>query len=103
MIQRIQSVYLFLMSVCAIVCMCLPIGRFVADGKLLAEWTNLSLTTADGISSYEPWALFVLLFFVALVSLVNIFLFKRRMLQVRITILTGFQKPGHCMVYGLFV
>lgn len=103
MIQRIQSVYLFLMSACAIVCMCLPIGRFVNDGKLLAEWTNLSLTTADGIRNYESWALFVLLFFVAVVSFLNIFLFKRRMLQVRITIFAGFLLLGYCLVYGLFV
>ena len=41
--------------------------------------------------------------FEAVVSLLNIFLFKRRMLQVRITIFAGFLLLGYCLVYGLFV
>lgn len=51
MIQRIQSVYLFLVAVCAVVCLCMPVGHFHQDGIGVADFYNLWLTMADGGAS----------------------------------------------------
>ena len=40
MIQRIQSVYLFLVAVCAVVCLCMPVGHFHQDGIGIADFYN---------------------------------------------------------------
>ena len=78
MIQRIQSVYLFLVAVCAVVCLCMPVGHFHQDGIGVADFYNLWLTMADGARVFAPWAMFVLLVLAAFTSFAAIFLFKRR-------------------------
>ena len=78
MIQRIQTVYLFLITVLAVVALCLPVGRFLQDGLLTAELYNLYIAPVKGEAVYAPWALFALLLVVAVSSFVCIFLFKKR-------------------------
>lgn len=103
MIQRIQSVYLFLVTVCAVVCLSLPVGHFHQEGISVAEFYNLWLSLADGSHVTSPWAMFVLLLLVAVVSFVAIFLFKRRMLQVRMSVFNGLLLIGYYIVFGVFV
>lgn len=102
MIQRIQSVYLFLITVLAVVTLCLPVGRFLQDGTLTAELYNLYIAPVQGNAVYSPWALFALLLLVALSSFGCIFLFKKRMLQVRITIFNALLLVGYYIAYGIF-
>ena len=78
MIQRIQSVYLFLVAVCAVVCLCMPVGHFHQDGIGIADFYNLWLTMADGARVFAPWAMFVLLVLAAFTSFAAIFLFKKK-------------------------
>lgn len=103
MIQRIQSFYLFLIAVCAVVCLCMPVGRLHQEGVTVADFYNLWLAMADGSKVFAPWALFVLLLLVAVSALVAIFLFKRRMLQVRLTIFGGLILIGYYIVLAVFV
>ena len=77
MIQRIQSVYLFLVAVCAVVCLCMPVGHFHQDGIGIADFYNLWLTMADGARVFAPWAMFVLLV-LPLRFLIHIFLRLRK-------------------------
>ena len=86
MIQRIQSVYLLLITACLAVCLFMPVGRCVTAGVTSAELYNLRLIMADGVSDYTYWALFALLLSTAIISFVTIFLYKKRMHQVRMTI-----------------
>ncbi len=86
MIQRIQSVYLFIVGVLLIVCMCNPVGSFIAADYSIIEFTNLSLTSADGTKDYAPWALWAILLVATLLTFLTIFLFKKRMLQIRLTV-----------------
>ena len=103
MIQRIQSVYLLLITVLAVVALCMPMGRFLQDGVLTAELYNLYLMPANGEAVYAPWALFALLLLVAISSFGCIFLFKKRMLQVRIIIFNALLLVGYYIAYGVFV
>lgn len=103
MIQRIQSVYLFLVTVCAIVCLCMPVGHFHKDGIGAAVFYNLWLSMSDGTRVYSPWALFVLLVLVAFISSASIFLFKHRMLQARLSVFSSLVLVGYYIVFGIFV
>ena len=95
MIQRIQSVYLLVVTIFMIVCLCLPVGSIVGSDNSISEFTNLCITTADGVKDYAPWALFVLLLLVAGLNFFAIFLFKKRMLQIRLTIFSSVVLIGY--------
>ena len=97
MIQRIQSVYLFLVAVCAVVCLCMPVGHFHQDGIGVADFYNLWLTMADGAR------VFALLVLAAFTSFAAIFLFKHRMFQVRLSVFSSLILVGYYIVFGVFV
>ena len=85
MIQRIQTIYLFLAAVACVACMSLGIGRFyTAEGEGIARMYNLWLSYADGHWSLYPWALFGLMLVCATVLVFTIFLFRKRVRQIRL-------------------
>ena len=91
MIQRIQSVFLLLAFIAIGICMTLPIGSFFKDGILTSELFNLWLVTTDGQHIILPYvALFGALAISAALSLITIFLYKNRKLQMKICALTMF-------------
>ncbi len=102
MIQRIQSVYLFLIAVLSVVCLCTSVGRFSQEGVWVADLYNLWLTFPTGVHDFAPWALFALLLPVAAIALGAIFLFRRRMLQVRLIIFSGLLLVGYYVALGVF-
>ena len=76
MIQRIQSVYLLVVTILIIICLCSPVGSYIGSDYSVSALTNLCLTMADGTKDYAPWALFVILLVVAVLAFGTIFLFK---------------------------
>ena len=103
MIQRIQSVYLLAVTILMIVCMCNPVGSIIAGTNGISEFGNLSITLPDGTKDYAPWALFAILLVVAILSLVTIFLFKKRMLQIRLTIFSSVVLIGYYLALGALI
>ena len=97
MIQRIQSVYLLAVTILMVVCMCTPVGSIIAGTNGISEFGNLAITLPDGTKDYAPWALFTILLVVAILSFVTIFLFKKRMLQIRLTIFSSVMLIGYYM------
>ena len=95
MIQRIQSVYLLVVTILMIICMCNPVGSIIANTNEISEFGNLCITLPDGTKDYAPWALFAILMVVAILSFVTIFLFKKRMLQIRLTIFSSIMLIGY--------
>ena len=86
MIQRIQSVYLLLVTILLVVAICLPVGQFIgSDGIATHVFKPLGVTLADG-SFQSTWGLFGILLLSAIIALCTIFLFRNRMMQVRMTI-----------------
>ena len=83
MIQRIQSVYLLIVAILSVIVMSNPIGSFIAADNSIVEFTNLSLIDQSGVEDYKPWALFAILMISAIISLITIFLYRKRMLQIR--------------------
>lgn len=103
MLQRIQTVYLLLITVCAVWCLCAPVGHFHQNGMGVAELYNLWLAPVDGARNFSPWAMFLLLFLTAVSSSVAVFLYKRRMLQVRLAVFGGLFLVGYYIVLIAFV
>jgi hypothetical protein len=83
MIQRIQTVYLLGVAGLLIVSMCLPLGYFTAAG---GEYPFTPLGIRAGDDFHSSWGLFCLLLLSSMVATATIFLYKRRILQVRMTI-----------------
>lgn len=105
MIQRIQTIYLLIVAIFSVVMMSLPVGNFVpAEYNIPStELTNLALVVADGTPDYAPWALFALLIVIAVVSLVTIFLYRKRMLQIRLTLFNIILLIGYYVTMIVFV
>lgn len=88
MIQRKQTVYLFLALVLNIVCLCLPVGRFVfqtmgADAVL----TNLWIRMGDGTMQFSGWYLFAILLLACPVTIWAIASYKKRRFQANLCLL----------------
>lgn len=98
MIQRIQSVYLLIVTILLIVCMCNPIGFIIGNDNCISEFGNLCFTLPDGSKDYTPWALFGLLLVSALLAFGTIFLFKKRMMQIRLSIFNSVLLIGYYAV-----
>lgn len=103
MIQRVQTLYLLAVLILVVVCEFCTVGRFVGlDGALLGELGNLTMTQGDKVT-YTPWALFVLLLLIALITALTICLFRKRMRQIRLIIFSSILLVGYYLVYGWFV
>ena len=103
MIQRIQTVYLLVVAILMVVMMSLPVGSFVAADYTATVFNNLSLVAPDGTADYAPWAMFAILMVSAVVTLGTIFLYKKRMLQIRLTIFNTIVLIGYYLVLAYFV
>ncbi len=103
MIQRIQSVYLLVVTILMVICMCSSVGSIITNTNEISEFGNLCITFPDGTKDYAPWALFAILLVVAVLSFVTIFLFKKRMLQIRLTIFSSVVLIGYYMALVAYI
>lgn len=103
MIQRIQSVYLMLVVGLLIGCMLLPIGIFGMD-NVTYHLMNYGMKDMQGvIIDKSMWALIVLLIVGAIIAFCSIFMFKKRVLQIRMTIFNTILLLGYYVTLVLFV
>ena len=89
MIQRIQTIYLFLSVVLLCVCISLPIGVFHPDGMGVdATMFNMLIITDNPALQinwlHQPAPLFFILVLMVCLSLVAIFTYKNRKLQSKL-------------------
>lgn len=103
MIQRIQSIYLLVVTILLVVCLCVPVGSYIGSDYSVSTFTNLCLTLADGTRDYAPWALFAILLVTACLAFGTIFLYKNRMLQIRLTIFSTILLVGYYATLITFV
>ena len=103
MIQRIQTVYLLIVAVLTVIVISTPLGSLITPESTINEMTNLSITTADGNISYEPWALFAIQMTSAVIALGTVFLYKKRMLQIRLCLFNMILLVGYYVTLVIFV
>ena len=103
MIQRIQSVYWLVITALLVVTMLSPVGFFTQAGGAVDDVLKpLGLTMADG-GYQRTWGLFGILLLNVVVSLSTIFLFRNRMLQVRMSVFSALLKIGYYVAVGVFI
>lgn len=101
MIQRIQSVYLLLVTALLITSMCLPVGSFI--GADAAMYTFKPLGVEVGGTFYSTWGVFGILLLSSIVAFATIFLFKNRMFQIRMSIFNSILLIGYYMAFLAFM
>ena len=100
MLQRIQTVYLLLIVVLTITTLFLPLAVLQAGNDLFSfDASGVSTLMGEPELIYPTWGLFVLTAIIAIVALVTIFLFKRRILQIRLCVFNALLMLGF---YGFF-
>lgn len=103
MIQRIQSIYLLAVTILTVICLCSSVGSIIASTNEISAFGNLCITFPDGTKDYSPWALFAILLVVAVLSFGTIFLFKKRMLQIRLTIFSSVMLIGYYITLVAYI
>ncbi len=103
MIQRIQSVYLLVNVVLLIVCMCNPVAAFIGADGSVSPFYNLGVDVVGVGRETSCWGMFAILLLSAIVALGTIFLFKNRMLQIRMTIFNIILLIGYYATFVAFV
>lgn len=92
MIQRIQSVYLFLITVACLVIFMVPLASFTSEAghQVIMNACHFELSENFPFEDQLPSLMFVAitLLVLAALPLINIFLYKNRVLQLRINRIT---------------
>ena len=81
MIQRIQTIYLLLISICFTLILFIPIAEI--NDNILSVW---SLKSSIGVVLTPTYYLGLLSLMIATISLVTIFLYTKRMLQNKLCV-----------------
>ncbi len=103
MIQRIQSVYLLLVTILLVATAFMPIGQFVGTDNITTHvFKPLGVTMADG-TFQSTWGLFGILILSAVIACCSIFLYRNRMLQIRMTIFGSILLVGFYIAFLVFM
>lgn len=100
MIQRIQTLYLLLVVGLLIVSMCLPLGYFTDAEAMIYTFSPLGIRSGDIFQS--SWGLFCILLLSTIIALATIFLYKNRILQIRMTIFNTILLIGFYLAFIAF-
>ncbi len=90
MIQRIQTVYLLIITVLSAVVFFLPVAGLynqIDNIQYTLDYKGVSLVSENAAKVvYNTWALSAIPVIISILSLITIFLFKKRILQLRLTV-----------------
>ena len=105
MLQRIQTIYLLLIVVLTVAMLFLPLA-VLQQGDALFSFDASGVSTmapADAELLYPSWGLFVLTAIIALVAFVTIFLYKKRILQIRLCIFNALLMVGFYAFFAYLI
>jgi hypothetical protein len=102
MIQRIQTLYLLAVVALGIALIWLPVVQFVTpeDAAELQIW---ELNALGGAPIEGVWGLLVTTAIIPLLAFVDIFLYKKRLLQARLNIFTVMLCLGYYGVLAMYI
>ena len=98
MIQRIQTLYLLAVVALGIALVWLPVLQLVTPDGQLYELTALGGAPLQGL-----WGLTITTVLIPVMALVDIFLYRRRILQARLNIFTVMLCLGYYGVLAIYV
>lgn len=96
MLQRIQTVYLLLASICMVVSLLTHLAVFTVDG-VNVNFEAMGFYQNEEII-FSTWGLFIIGNISAVMSVLIVFIYKKRMLQIRLAGMNLFIILGY---YGL--
>lgn len=105
MIQRLQTVYLALVIILSFVGLISTIGEYFVEGSVVATFSNFGFNAEGAFKSLEsagPYCLGILLIIVIFLSAMSIMLFRKRMRQLRLTIISTILLVGYVITYIFF-
>lgn len=102
MIQRIQTLYLLAVVALGIALIWLPVVEFVTPEEA-SELQIWEMTSIGGVPLHGLWGLLVATLLIPALALVDIFLFKKRILQARLNIFTAMLCLGYYGVLAIYV
>jgi hypothetical protein len=101
MLQRIQSVYLILASAAMLISVTLPLATFYFNTEVVVfEAMGIYL---NGELTDSTWGLFVIGLFSSVVALIITFLYKNRLLQIRLSIFNIVLMVGFFLYFGFIM
>ena len=101
MIQRIQTIYLLLVTAVLIASLCLPVGYLVGADAAMYTFKPLGLQVGEVFNS--TWGMFGILLLSTIISFATIFLFKNRVLQIRMSIFNSLLLVGYYLSFLAFL
>jgi hypothetical protein len=101
MLQRIQTVYLLLASICMVVSLLTNLAVFSFDGNIV-HFEAMGFYMNQEII-FPTWGLFVIGNISAILSVGIVFLYKKRMLQIRLASMNIFIILGYYALCGFFI
>lgn len=102
MIQRIQTLYLLAIVALGIALIFLPVVQLVTPQEA-AELQIWELTALGGAPLPGLWGLLVTTLLIPVLALVDIFLFKKRLLQARLNIFLALLCLGYYGVLAIYI
>lgn len=103
MIQRIQTVYLLIVTALLIIAMCQPVGTLIVGDGSVCNFMNYGIEFPDGTINSTSWGMLALLLLSAIVAFATIFLFRNRILQIRMTIFNSIIVIGYYITFFVFM
>jgi len=100
MLQRIQTVYLLAIVALITAMLFMPLAIIQIDNQFFSfDGTGLNTLTTPSELVYPAWALMAIQTIIIIIAFITIFLYKKRMLQIRLCVFNAFLLIGF---YGLF-
>ena len=104
MIQRLQSVYLFLVAALVATCMFMPLTTIVTpEDTVILSSLGAYAPAPESKLLFEMWPLTIVAALAALLSLINIFLFRNRPLQMRVCHFTTLLLVTFYVIVGIYI
>jgi hypothetical protein len=104
MLQRIQTVYLLLIVALTTAMLFLPLAAVQSEGvSYTFDALGLHTVAAQPEPAYPVWALFALPVVIALLALLTVFLYKNRILQIRLCIFNAILLVGFYGIFAFFL
>lgn len=102
MIQRKQTVFMLVAVILSILCLCLPIGTFYAEGMRMGTEYNLWIYTMQGTRDFSVCPLFIILLLSSALGIYSIFAYHNRLLQARLCVFNMLLLIGWFIVFAVF-
>lgn len=101
MLQRIQTVYLLLASICMVVSLLTHLAVFAMGGEIVT-FEAMGFYLNEEII-FSTWGLFIIGNISAVLSVIIVFLYNKRMLQIRLAGMNLFIILGYYGLAGFYV